>query len=188
MVSKNKAKKEKFYINDEDLSNEIKKYYITNNFSHKLGQMILMIATNLRYKPNFINYTWGDDMISDATHNMCKAILQKKFNFNACKCPSCNNKFQLTPSENSLFAERINIRCPSCNKIVNPVFYKPFDYLTTIANYAFINRIKIEKKNKERKTEYTQRLYDEILIDNPEYNIYIKHTGIIPNADDITYE
>lgn len=171
-----KSKKTEFYVNNDELVKEIKEYYVTDNFSSKLGKMILMIATNLRYKPNFINYTYEDDMISDAVFNMNKAISLKKFDFNVGKCPYCNNKIRLIPDDDEYFATPYLVDCDKCGREVIPVLYKPFDYLTTIANYAFINRIKVEKKNNTRKTEYTQRMYDEIMIDNPEYNIYIKQT------------
>ena len=62
--------------------NGIKKFYTNGVFSCKLGHMILLIAQGLRYKPNFINYTYKDDMISDAVFNMCKAIRNKNFDFN----------------------------------------------------------------------------------------------------------
>ena len=37
--------------------------------SEYLGECLLKIATHLSYKPNFVNYTFRDDMISDGIEN-----------------------------------------------------------------------------------------------------------------------
>ena len=42
--SKTTKKKEEFYVNPDELRDEIKKYYTTNVFSNKLGLMIKKIA------------------------------------------------------------------------------------------------------------------------------------------------
>jgi hypothetical protein len=39
-----------------------------------LGQTILDVATNLTYRPNFINYSYKADMISDAVENLVRVI------------------------------------------------------------------------------------------------------------------
>lgn len=39
-----------------------------------LGECFLAIATHLSYKPNFINYTFRDDMISDGVENCLVCI------------------------------------------------------------------------------------------------------------------
>ena len=43
-----------------------------------IGECFLKIANHLSYRPNFINYTFGDDMISDGIEN----CLQYMNNFN----------------------------------------------------------------------------------------------------------
>ena len=43
-----------------------------------IGECFLKIATHLSYRPNFINYTYKDDMISDGIEN----CLQYASNFN----------------------------------------------------------------------------------------------------------
>jgi hypothetical protein len=43
-----------------------------------IGECFLKISTNLRYKTNFINYPFGDDMVSDGIENCLVAV--KKFN------------------------------------------------------------------------------------------------------------
>ena len=44
-----------------------------------IGECFLKIATHLSYRPNFINYTYRDDMISDGIEN----CLQYVSNFNS---------------------------------------------------------------------------------------------------------
>ena len=46
--------------------------------SNYIGECFLKIATHLSYRPNFINYTYRDDMISDGIEN----CLQYVANFN----------------------------------------------------------------------------------------------------------
>ena len=54
--------------------------------SNYIGECFLKIATHLSYRPNFINYTYRDDMISDGIEN----CLQYVSNFNPEKS---NNPF-----------------------------------------------------------------------------------------------
>ena len=45
-----------------------------------IGECFLKIATHLSYKPNFINYTYREDMISDGIENCCnmsKTLIQR---------------------------------------------------------------------------------------------------------------
>ena len=53
---------------------------------HYIGECFLKIANGLSYKPNFVNYTYKDDMISDGIEN----CLQYLDNFNPDKS---NNPF-----------------------------------------------------------------------------------------------
>ena len=62
--------------------NNIKKPDVTNY----IGECFLKIANHLSYRPNFINYTYRDDMISDGIEN----CLQYMRNFNPEKS---NNPF-----------------------------------------------------------------------------------------------
>ena len=54
--------------------------------SNYIGECFLKIATHLSFRPNFINYTYRDDMISDGIEN----CLQYVSNFNPEKS---NNPF-----------------------------------------------------------------------------------------------
>ena len=42
--------------------------------SNYIGECILKIATHLSYKPNFINYSYRDEMISDGIENCLQYI------------------------------------------------------------------------------------------------------------------
>ena len=70
------------YVNNADFLAAIKEYKaqveeakakglpkpIVSNY---IGECILKIANHLSYKPNFINYTYKDDMILDGIENWC---------------------------------------------------------------------------------------------------------------------
>ena len=78
-------KKSEHYVNNRELlealivyraqvkeakENDLPKPRITNY----LGSFFLKIATHLSYKPNFVNYMFRDDMISDGIENCVQYI------------------------------------------------------------------------------------------------------------------
>ena len=78
-------KKSEHYVNNKELlqalivyrekvahakENDLPKPRITNY----LGECFLKIATHLSYKPNFVNYMFRDDMISDGIENSVQYI------------------------------------------------------------------------------------------------------------------
>ena len=78
-------KKSEHYVNNKQLlealivyrekvahakDNDLPKPRITNY----LGECFLKIATHLSYKPNFVNYMFRDDMISDGIENCVQYI------------------------------------------------------------------------------------------------------------------
>jgi hypothetical protein len=67
------AQKENPDITDEELKNwsSPNKPRITNY----LGECFLKIATHLSYKPNFVNYMFREDMISDGIENCVQYML-----------------------------------------------------------------------------------------------------------------
>ena len=84
---KKKAKKP-YYINPAEFLADITEYYSTDDLTEKLGTDIVKIATGLGFAPNFINYSYKDDMIGDAVLKMLTALRNKKFNID-----SGNNPF-----------------------------------------------------------------------------------------------
>ena len=78
-------KKSEHYVNNKELlealivyrakvahakENDLQKPRITNY----LGECFLKIATHLSYKPNFVNYMFREDMISDGIENCVQYI------------------------------------------------------------------------------------------------------------------
>ena len=91
-----KTKKE-HYVNNKEFLEAMKLYRKSVNKAKKekkpkppvtdyIGSCFLKIANHLSYRPNFINYTFRDDMISDGIEN----CLQYLDNFNPAKS---NNPF-----------------------------------------------------------------------------------------------
>ena len=79
---KRTSKKDKpYYVNSKEFKLALSEFYEsgTDDISEQLGTYIHKIATGLSYAPNFINYTYKDDMIGDAVYKMLLAIKNKKF-------------------------------------------------------------------------------------------------------------
>lgn len=96
-----------------------------------IGECFLKIATHFSYRPNFANYSYKQDLISDAVENMSRYIL----NFNP-------------------------------EKTTNP-----FAYFTQITYYAFLRRIKIEKKESEKKAMIIEKLnFSDVMYDDSDNN------------------
>ena len=81
-MSSKKEKKE-HYVNSDDFKRELRKYYDSDVMTEILGVYIKKIATGLSYLPNFINYTYKDDMIGDALIKMYSALKNKKYDFSS---------------------------------------------------------------------------------------------------------
>ena len=101
-----------------------------------IGECFLKISKHLSYKPNFVNYTSKDSMISDGYTDCVKYVL----NFN-----------------------------PDVTK-------NPFAYFTQICYWAFVRRIKQEKRNLE--------LYDRLLERNGYEQVFTEDNG---NSDNSNY-
>lgn len=88
--SKTKKEKKPHYVNSKEFTQDIIDYYGSGSdeIGEKLGESIYKIATGLSYAPNFINYSYRDDMIGDAIVKMFSALQMKKFDIN-----SGNNPF-----------------------------------------------------------------------------------------------
>ena len=77
-----KADKSKFYIIPKEFDDAIIKYYDTGVIANDLALMIEKIANKLSFAPNFINYSYKDEMIGDAVIKMFKALIGKKYSHN----------------------------------------------------------------------------------------------------------
>lgn len=67
------------YVDRNQFNDEICKFYDTGIPSDNLGKMLYDVANGLSHRPNFINYSFRDEMVSDAMVNMLKALNGKKF-------------------------------------------------------------------------------------------------------------
>lgn len=80
MARKSNKKKEN-YVNAKEFLQHIKNYYDTDGetISRELGESIYKIASGLSFAPNFINYSYREDMVGDATVKMISALRNRKF-------------------------------------------------------------------------------------------------------------
>lgn len=74
------------YVNNVDFLEAIKKYHLEIKDAEErrlnqippipkyIGECLFLIANNLAYKPNFINYSYRDEMISDGLENAVMAF------------------------------------------------------------------------------------------------------------------
>lgn len=72
--------KEKFYVDPKQFDEQIVVYYKTGKMSDELALMVSKIAHKLSYAPNFINYTFREEMVGDGIIRMFKALMSKKYN------------------------------------------------------------------------------------------------------------
>jgi len=76
---KKPADKEKFYVDPKHFDDEIVKYYDSGHMSNDLAEMVSKISHKLSYAPNFINYTYREEMVGDGIIRMFKALMSKKY-------------------------------------------------------------------------------------------------------------
>jgi len=74
-----KPREKVHYVNGKEFEEEIRSYYGTDHVTIKLGECINKIANGLSYAPNFINYSYKEDMVGDAIVKMFSALKNKKF-------------------------------------------------------------------------------------------------------------
>lgn len=84
---KKRIKSKENYVNPEIFESQILQYYKDGIITNDLGKSINDIAHRMGFMPNFINYTYKEEMIGDALEKMFKALINKKFN------PSKGNPF-----------------------------------------------------------------------------------------------
>lgn len=72
--------KTKFYVEPKKFDEEIMKYYDSGKMSNELADMVSKISHKLSYAPNFINYSYREEMVGDGVIRMMKALIAKKYN------------------------------------------------------------------------------------------------------------
>jgi len=79
-----KIKKEKIhYVNAKEFEEGIRSFYASEILTQYLGESVSKIANGLSYAPNFINYSYRDEMVGDAIVKMMTALKHKKFNLDS---------------------------------------------------------------------------------------------------------
>ena len=76
------SKKKEHYVNSREFEEQILVYYSTGKIDDVLANSITKIANGLSYAPNFINYSYKDEMVGDAVVKMFSALKNKKFKAN----------------------------------------------------------------------------------------------------------
>jgi DNA-directed RNA polymerase specialized sigma24 family protein len=79
---KRKKQEKPHYVNAREFEDALIKYYDDDKITNYIGESLQKIATGLSYAPNFINYSFKDDMVGDAIVKMYQAVLHKKFKLN----------------------------------------------------------------------------------------------------------
>lgn len=74
-----KPKDREHYVNSREFEEEIRNFYKTDDITIKLGECINKIANGLSFAPNFINYSYKEEMVGDAIVKMFSALKNKKF-------------------------------------------------------------------------------------------------------------
>ena len=74
-----KPNKKTYYVSPKEFLQNLKDYYKTDDLIDELAQSVYKIAVGLSYSPNFINYSYKDEMIGDAVVKMIAAVKNKKF-------------------------------------------------------------------------------------------------------------
>ena len=96
----------KYYINPEELLEEIKKFKNRENeediMSDKLGVMLIKIATKYASMPNFSGYSYREDFVADAILRMVQQIHKIDVNH-----PKCNPFSYLTKTCYHVFISKI---------------------------------------------------------------------------------
>jgi len=76
---KSSATKE-YYVEPKEFDQEIMNYYDTGKMSDTLANMVSKISHKLSYAPNFINYSYREEMVGDGIIRMMKALIAQKYN------------------------------------------------------------------------------------------------------------
>jgi len=157
----------KYYILNDDIVKEVRKYYDTGVFSYELGQIINKTVDGVAHMPKVINYfkednPWGIEMRSDAVFRISKAIVEK-----GCRViPEEEIGKVINDDDGNVVYKKDkdgNIMCDeNGDKIIATVEQNNlFGYFTVIAFRAFIARIKLEKKQQELMDNYKYKVFED---------------------------
>lgn len=83
LKKKIKPREKENYVNSKEFEQQLSDFYTSGVFEDVLAISINKIAHGLSYAPNFINYSYKDEMIGDAIVKMLLAVRNKKFKLNS---------------------------------------------------------------------------------------------------------
>ena len=83
LIKKKKKNKKTYYVNPKEFLSQLTEFYESDDLKDELATSVYKIAVGLSYSPNFINYSYKDDMIGDAVVKMVAAVNNKKFNLDS---------------------------------------------------------------------------------------------------------
>ena len=142
--------KGEYYVSNDELINEICIYNTTGVFTYKLSKIILRIAEGLSKSPNFINYSYIDEMKGDAIFRMCKAVTDKICDIKDISIIGT----QVVDEDGKLVYENVLGE-------EKPILHEQnniFGYFSRIAWRSFQNRINLEKKYSDTRQRYTDEI------------------------------
>lgn len=188
---KKSSKPPKEYVNKDEMWQEIRQYYNSlgdaydwekqklvdkkaefPELSKKLATMVDDIATKMGYMPNFLNYSYLDEMRGDAKSKMLKAIRDCSF-----KCFSTHHIIEQTESDGKTFVyykDKKN-KVQKKEKDATDKFFEDekktmmtmqnniFGYMSRVCLHAYLNRIKKEKLIAETKKKYQEEIWEKML-------------------------
>ena len=155
----------KYYVDNEDLVNELKIYNETGVFTEQFGTYIKRIVDGVRHMPNYINYfkegnPWGNEMYSDAIFRISKSVID-----GSCKIipeeligqPQLDETGQIIyelDEDGEYIYDDNGDKVPMLVKQNNV-----FGYFTRTAWNAFNGRLKKEKKDNEKLEEHRNKIF-----------------------------
>lgn len=144
---KRKRKNPEYYVQPARFEELIVEFYDDGSaMSEELGDCVYKIANKVSCCPNFINYSYRQEMVSDAIQKMIETLNKQTYKHNPDKVGK------------------------------NGKAGNAFMYFSRIAWNAMINRIKIEQKNREAIDQLRDATYTSLLdVNGSENMIKLKH-------------
>ena len=122
---KNKEEKKKFYVEPARLGFLIEEYYGNGVISDELATYLYNIANRISFAPNFVNYSWKEEMIGDGLIKQMLALKNRKFD------PKRGNAFSyFTKIVYNAFKNRIKNENKEHN-VIKELQKQNYDTLTT---------------------------------------------------------
>lgn len=122
------------YVNNKEIIECMEGWDRTGPMPNKLGEVFLIIATNLSNKSNFVGYTWKDEMIAEAVYTCVKYFgnfdIEKSSNPFAYITRICYNSFVNSIKKNKKHGAIKQTLFDNKERVDNLIFfsYSSIDY------------------------------------------------------------